>query len=151
MRGKRNDQAGGRGLILATLMGTVMAGTAFAGDIQREYPNPWNKSIGYAEMVQHGDTLYISGVTGEGTNMANQVTSVYEQIKALLASRGLGSSDVVKENVYTRDIEAFKAVGDIRKAFYKDEVYPAATWVQVDRLYNPEQMVEVEVEVAVKP
>ena len=135
--------------VFAIGLSGLIAGVVHAQGIQRDYPYSWNKPIGYAEVVQRGDTLYVSGMTGEGASMADQVTAVYGEIGKLLAARGLDSKAIIKENVYTRDIDAFKAAGEIRKAFYKDEVYPAATWVQIDRLYNPEQLVEIEIEVAV--
>ena len=140
-----------RNFVIGLLAAGLFAGGASAQEIKRDYPYPWNKPIGYAEMVQHGDTLYVSGMTADGATMGDQVRAVYDAIGKLLAERGLDSTAVIKENVYTRDIEAFKAAGEIRKAFYKDDVYPAATWVQIDRLYNPEQLVVVELEVAVKP
>lgn len=140
----------GRFVIVAAIL-AMAAGVSSAQEIKREYPYPWNKPIGYAEVVQHGNTLYVSGMTADGATMAEQVTAVYAAIDALLKARGLDSTAVIKENVYTRDIDAFKAAGEIRKTFYKNDIYPAATWVQIDRLYNPEQLVEVELEVAVKP
>jgi 2-iminobutanoate/2-iminopropanoate deaminase len=49
---------------------------------------------------------------------------------------GLTFAHVIKENLYTTDIEA-------RKAFYQND-FPAATWVQVQQLFVPELKVEVE-------
>jgi enamine deaminase RidA (YjgF/YER057c/UK114 family) len=51
---------------------------------------------------------------------------------------------VVKETLYTTDIEAVKANNAVRKAFYKGD-FPAATWVQISRLFRPTALVEVEV------
>ena len=55
----------------------------------------------------------------------------------------------MKENAYTTDIEALKAAQDVRKVYYGTD-FPAATWVQVSRLYMPEAVLEVEV-IAVFP
>ena len=46
-------------------------------------------------------------------------------------------------NVYTTDLDAFEKSKDIRKRFYGDSL-PAATWVQVQRLFLPSLVVEVE-------
>ena len=101
------------------------------------------KSIGYCHALQVGDTLYISGVVGAGS-MEEAVASVYGKLQATLRAHGLGFMHVVKENVYARDLDAFIAANGTRKDFYAGAL-PAATWVQVDRLFRPEYVLEVEV------
>ncbi len=49
----------------------------------------------------------------------------------------------MKENIYTTQIDALKTNLDLRRKFYGRD-FPAATWVQVDRLYEPAQVIEVE-------
>ena len=75
--------------------------------------------------------------------MPAAVRSVYDRLKQTLEANGLTFRDVVKENVYTTDLDAFKASKEIRKTFYADSL-PAATWVQVQRLYLPSLVLEVE-------
>ena len=98
--------------------------------------------IGYCPAVRSGSRLYISGTAGQGETPA-AVQSVYERLKQTLEANGLTFRDVVKENVYTTDLDAFKGSKDIRKAFYGESL-PAATWVQVQRLYLPSLVLEVE-------
>ncbi|WP_315818678.1 RidA family protein [Paraflavitalea speifideaquila] len=50
---------------------------------------------------------------------------------------------MVKENLYTTDIEAMKQYNQARKVFYKGD-FPAATWMQVNRLYMHDARLEVE-------
>ena len=57
---------------------------------------------------------------------------------------GATFQNIVKENLYTTDIEAVKSYNEVRKAFYKGD-YPAATWVQISRLFMQQALVEVEV------
>jgi len=71
------------------------------------------------------------------------VKSVYERLQQTLEANGLTFRNVVKENVYTTDLDAFEGAKDIRKAFY-DTSLPAATWLQVQRLYVPSLVLEVE-------
>ena len=104
--------------------------------------------IGFAQAVRVGDTLYISGSVGTGA-MPKAIHQAYDVLKATLAAHGLDFSNVVKENVYTTDIDAFIRNKDIRKQYYAKE-FPAATWVQIQRLYVPQDVVEVEL-VAVFP
>lgn len=56
---------------------------------------------------------------------------------------------MVKENVFTTDLDAFKASKNIRKEYYGEEC-PAGTWVQVQGLYLTKFVVEIEL-VAVFP
>ncbi len=61
----------------------------------------------------------------------------------------LNTKNIVKENVYALDIEKFKEQVELRKKFYGNADYPAATWVQIEKLYLPSHLVEIEF-VAVK-
>jgi len=100
-------------------------------------------SAGYAQAVLVDNVLYVSGVPGRGT-VSEQLQGAYRGIERTLKAYGLTFQHVVKENLYATDIEAVKANNAVRKAFYKGD-FPAATWVQITRLYMPEAMVEVEV------
>ena len=98
--------------------------------------------IGYCQAVRSGNTLYISGTVGQG-EMPAAVRSVYERLQKTLEANGLKFSDVVKENVYTTNLDAFEQSKAIRKEFYGSS-FPAATWVQVQRLFSPTLVLEVE-------
>ena len=105
-------------------------------------------SAGYAQTVKVGNTLYLSGIpaidlTEEG------VSNLYQSLEKALQSFGASFENVVKENLYTTDIEAMKSLNDVRKRFYKND-FPAATWVQISRLYEPQAKLEVDL-VAVLP
>jgi enamine deaminase RidA (YjgF/YER057c/UK114 family) len=100
------------------------------------------RSIGFCQAVRVGDTLYISGVTGAAP-MEDAVPRVYEQLRRILEANGLTFADVVKETVYATDLDAFIKASGARKPFYGSWL-PAATWVQVQRLYLPSFVVEVE-------
>ena len=99
--------------------------------------------IGYSEAVRVGDTLYVSGTVGAG-EMPAAIRQAYNGLKRTLTAAGLTFQDVVKENVYTTNLDDFIKNKDVRKEFYGPE-YPAATWVQVQRLYSPNFVVEIEV------
>lgn len=106
-------------------------------------------TYGYTQMVRVGNTLYLSGVTGMGP-MNESIESVYTRIEMQLKKAGADFSHVVKENLYTTDLDAVKKNNDIRLKFYKGE-YPAATWVQVVRLFQPAYNLEVEVIAVLDP
>ncbi|MDR6487216.1 enamine deaminase RidA (YjgF/YER057c/UK114 family) [Chryseobacterium vietnamense] len=107
----------------------------------------WNNktqdsNAGYAQAVQVDNVIYISGVVTNNITPEG-ITSVYNNLKAVLANYGATFDNVVKENLYTTDIEAMKKYNDVRKKFYNND-FPAATWVQVQRLYMPDSKLEVE-------
>jgi len=102
--------------------------------------------IGYCQAKREGLTLHVSGIAGQG-EMGAAVRSVYERMSKVLEANGYGFADIVKENVYATDLDAFIRNKAIRKEFYKGDL-PAATWVQVQRLYLPAFVVEIEVTAA---
>ena len=81
--------------------------------------------------------------------MPDAIRGVYGELQKTLEHYGLTFAHVVKENVYTTDLDALKANLEVRRGFYGKE-YPAATWVQVSRLYQPIHVLEVEL-IAVFP
>ena len=99
--------------------------------------------IGYCEAVRHGDTLHVSGSVGQG-DMPAAIRMAYDSVGKTLAANGYTFADVVSEHVYATDLDAFIRNKDVRKTFYGDTL-PSATWVQVQRLYRPAFVVEVEV------
>jgi len=104
--------------------------------------------IGYCQAVRIGHTLHISGSVGKG-EMSTAMRSAYGELRSTLQANGLGFGDVVKENVYTTDLDAFIKNKDVRKEYYGKD-FPAATWVQVQRLYSPAFVVEVELTAEIK-
>jgi 2-iminobutanoate/2-iminopropanoate deaminase len=135
------------GIILLPALGALVAsGCAAVGPpIQKQcfHANDSSeKDIGYCQAVRVGNTLYVAGTAGEG-DMASAIRSVYDRLQKTLEVNGLTFANVVKENVYATDLDAFIQNIDLRKRFY-GETLPAATWVQVQRLYVPSLVVEVE-------
>ena len=99
-------------------------------------------SAGYVQVIKVENVLYISGavardVTPEG------ITRVYQALERSLKSFGATFQNVVKENLYTTDMEAMKRYNDARKVFYKGD-FPADTWMCVLRLFMADAKLEVE-------
>jgi len=107
-------------------------------------PLQQDSTAGYAQAVVVDGVLYISGTVGRGNDMATQMQSLYAGIERTLKAHGATAQNIVKEVLYTTDIEAAKKANAVRRAFYKGD-FPAATWVQITRLYMPQALVEVEV------
>ena len=112
--------------------------------IQRQQINAWEPEIGYVAATRVRDTLYLSGIACSGTDMASAVDTCYRNVEAILGKFGVGTDRIVKETIYTTDISALKRCIPDRKTFFKDGKYPAATWVEVRRLFETTQLLEVD-------
>lgn len=106
----------------------------------------------YSQAVRAGNLLFISGTvswndraepTGVG-DMAVQVRNVYDELARTLKAHNATFADVVKETVYTCDIDAMVGAASIRAGYWADCAPPASTWVEVSRLVHPDLLLEVE-------
>jgi 2-iminobutanoate/2-iminopropanoate deaminase len=135
-----------RAILLISLITVVASACASVGSpIEKRcfhVDETAEKDIGYCQAVRIGDTLYIAGTAGQG-DMGSAIRSVYDRLQKTLEANGLSFANVVKENVYTTDLDAFIQNKELRNKFY-DQAFPVATWVQVQRLYVPSLVVEIE-------
>jgi 2-iminobutanoate/2-iminopropanoate deaminase len=113
--------------------------------IERKTYNPWENEIGYSQVVKAGNTLYISGIASNKPTLEQQVEEIYSTIQSILNDYDLDTSAIVKQVIYTTDIEAYNSLGAVRKKYFKANAYPSSTLVQIERLYSKEHMVEIEV------
>lgn len=136
---------------LSVLLLAVQAPPAMAAPAERCWHEnaAIEQDIGYCQVVRVGRTLHVSGVAAEGP-MPAAVDEVYGRLAAILKARGAGLGQVVKETVFTTDLDAFIAQRAARRKHYGDQL-PAASWVQVQRLYLPSFVLEVELEVDLGP
>ncbi|MFN4314153.1 MAG: RidA family protein [Chitinophagaceae bacterium] len=101
-----------------------------------------DETAGYAQVVKVGNTIYISGVPTNDISY-EAISRLYQALEKSLNAYGATSHNVVKETLYTTDIEEMKKHNEARREFYKGD-FPAATWVQISRLYEAEAKVEVD-------
>lgn len=120
--------------------------TAQENNIQKEKFN-WGRgtqdtTAGYAQAVKVDNIIYISGTVARDVSPEG-IKRVYEALERTLQHYGATFQNVVKENLFTTDMEAMKQYNNVRKAFYKGD-FPAATWMQVNRLYMHDARLEIE-------
>ncbi|NJC69824.1 RidA family protein [Planosporangium thailandense] len=117
---------------------------------------PWEETIGYSRVVQAGPLVLTAGCTATVDGVVKHTGDAYAQ--TLLAVEialeaagqfGVTAEDVVRTRMYVVGVENGDAVGRAHGAVFRD-IRPVATMVFVDRLIDPEMLVEVEVE-AYKP
>jgi len=138
-----------RFLILVCISFFTLHSFAQSGQITKKkyYGGQFNQqdsSIGYTEAVLVDNVLYISGWLDKGT-IAEQLQGIYVNLGKILKAYGATYQNVVKETLFTTDMEAVKSNNEVRKVFYQGD-YPAATWVQISRLYEGRKDAQIEVE-----
>lgn len=119
----------------------------------RHYRTAIEREFGFSQAVQSGDRLLLSGLISMGPDgqcvgrgdMNAQVHAIYSEIGRILFDYGLTYEDVVRETIYTTDMQALLAAAPVRRKFFERVGFPAATWVRVAGLFSEEYLLEVEI------
>ncbi|MDQ1089574.1 2-iminobutanoate/2-iminopropanoate deaminase [Siphonobacter sp. SORGH_AS 1065] len=127
---------------LITFLGYAQSHTITKDKWHWDTPSKQDTVVGYTQVLKVDHVLYISGAVTTKLTLEG-IRQVYKALEKSLKSYGATFQNVVKENLYTTDIETMKAYNSVRKTFYNGD-FPAATWVQVSRLYMSEAKLEVE-------
>jgi len=115
------------------------------------FNEPVERQLGFAAMVQHGNTLHVSGIiavdeqmniVGKG-DMAKQITRIYDIMEKTLAMSQATLENVVSEVMYATNLQALIEAAHVRTARYAKYAPPAATGVQVSGLFLPDAMLEI--------
>jgi 2-iminobutanoate/2-iminopropanoate deaminase len=100
------------------------------------------KAIGpYAQAVQYGDLLFVSGMiplhpeTGElvTESFEAEVVRVIENIKAIVEAGGMSLKNVLKTTVFLKDLAHFGTFNEIYSRYFGD-ILPARETIQAARL-----------------
>jgi 2-iminobutanoate/2-iminopropanoate deaminase len=115
--------------------------------------NTYEKDFGYSQAVLIDKTLYLSGAVAADENgrlvapgdLAGQMRAAYDNVRRTLEAHGAGFEQVVKETIFTTDMDALLKAADLRFEYYDKDRLPASTWVQVQRLIDPGFLIQIEV------
>jgi 2-iminobutanoate/2-iminopropanoate deaminase len=100
------------------------------------------KPIGpYSQAVIDGDFIFVAGqgctnpLTGklELGDVRSETARTFENVRAILEAAGSSLDDVVKCNVYLRDIRDFSAMNAVYETFFSVP-FPARTTIQAGAL-----------------
>jgi len=100
------------------------------------------KPIGpYSQAIQAGNLLFLSGQipidpeTGElfKGDIQGQTHQVLKNIKGILESQGLGMDDIIKINIFLKDLRDFGKVNEVYATYFLKNP-PARSTVQVSNL-----------------
>lgn len=119
-------------------------------------PTEWLRefNINHGIEVTGGErVLYLSGQTSNTADgapmhagdLVAQFKLAWSNLKDALAAADMGPADVVRLNMYTTDVDAFMAAADeLIPVYAEDGCEPACTLLGVDRLFEPDLMIELE-------
>ncbi|WP_121741231.1 RidA family protein [Natronorubrum halophilum] len=111
----------------------------------------WESTVGYSRAVRVGSQVHVAGTTAtdeDGEVVAPddpyaQTKRALEIIADALEEAGASLEDVVRTRMYVTDIDDWEAIGKAHGAVF-DEVRPAASMLEVQRLIDPDHLVEIE-------
>ena len=95
----------------------------------------------YSQAVVEGDFIFLAGqgctnpATGklELGDVRSETKRTFENLRAVLHAAGSSLDDVLKCNVYLRDINDFKAMNEVYETFFSAP-FPARTTIQAGAL-----------------
>lgn len=111
----------------------------------------WESRVGYSRAVQAGSEVHVSGTTatdGDGNVVGKddpyeQTRQALQNIESALQETDASLDDVVRTRMFVTDIDEWDAIGDAHGEKFGD-IRPTTTMVEVNRLIDPELLIEIE-------
>lgn len=105
-----------------------------------------------------GRLLFISGMTARNVDggvtgigdVSAQTHQVCQNLRACVQQVGGDMDDIVRVDVYLRNMEDFAAVHDVRRLYFTGEP-PASTMVEVSKFVNKDYLIEINAIAVIDP
>ncbi len=112
-------------------------------------PDPYEPFL-LSQGIRFGDLLFISGQAGYDAaghivqgGFRAQGEQTFANLRRALEAGGSTLADVVKVTIFLTNMGDFSNVVELRRKFFTSP-YPADSIVEVNALYAPETMIEIE-------
>lgn len=97
-----------------------------------------------------GKLVFISGMTSRRADgsiagigdVEAQTRQVCENLKAAVEAAGGSMDDIVRVDVYVRNMEHFDKIHKVRREYFKAPA-PASTMVEICKMTSPEYLIEI--------
>jgi reactive intermediate/imine deaminase len=97
-----------------------------------------------------GKLVFISGMTARRADgsiagvgdIEVQTRQVCENLKAAVETAGGSMDDIVRVDVYVRNMEHFDAIHKVRREYFKAPA-PASTMVEICKMTSPDYLIEI--------
>ena len=118
-------------------------------------PDPYEPFL-LSQGIRFGELLFISGQAGAGDDgrivpggFLAQGRQAFANLRRALEAGGSSLKDVIKVTIFVNDMCHFDEVVALRREFF-GAPYPADTIAQIQALYDPAAMIEIEAIAAVR-
>lgn len=88
----------------------------------------------YSQAVIAGDYIFCSGQIAPKGNLKQEVREVLQNLEDILKSAGSHLGEVVKTEVYLKNLDDFEEMNQIYAEFFNSETKPARVTVEVSKL-----------------
>jgi reactive intermediate/imine deaminase len=97
-----------------------------------------------------GKLVFISGMTSRRADgsiagigdIEEQTKQVCENLKAAVEAAGGNMDDIVRVDVYVRNMEHFDKIHKVRREYFKAPA-PASTMVEICKMTSPDYLIEI--------
>jgi enamine deaminase RidA (YjgF/YER057c/UK114 family) len=112
------------------------------------------KGFTWSDGVRKGQVIALSGMVAVDENhrtlhpddLEAQMRYIYESARELLEKMGASMDDVIKTTDYItpQALSEYAKTGAIRREYFKEGKYPAATGIVVHSLLRPDWLIEID-------
>ena len=145
------------GAVVAIEASAVLEADAVGRPIRRIELVSDDLSRSDAVVASGRDLVFVAGQVANNADgqmaclgdFAGQTARAYENVQDVIAAAGAAPASIVRETIWTLDLERWMAEGPASRDTFYGGAFPAASVVEISALAAPDQLVEIEIIAAV--